>query len=377
MSAKARVPGAYMWRGDRQPFYQRWWLKFNLDSGECLSFQVGINNPWDEAGEFDATGSFVFFDRYSPDPAKNLMSMPMWGIEAFSARSERFEVEVDGSQFQERRFRGEFHDAEHDKQIRFDFQIEPRHSFLLADLKLDGIAQSQKANTLWQAPFSDCRVTGSVHIDEETLTFHEAPGYLDVFWGRSIPDRWFWANCNKFDQSPDTWFVLGGGELEILGHKLPRWVSEAFPVVAALHLDGETHLFNSVLNRARFHFDKGEIRFEIRRLFRGIRLVYTSKVERQEVRPMDWHSPDDTILESGMALTAPATLEIYRGGLFSAWKLERTLTTPNAAGICGGARMDRTAPRNSLLGSLFAPIAQLLFAAYYRLRGLFARRSGV
>ena len=57
MSADRRPPNAYMWRGERRPFYQRWWLKLDTESGESLSFQVGVNNPWDTEHELHATGS--------------------------------------------------------------------------------------------------------------------------------------------------------------------------------------------------------------------------------------------------------------------------------------------------------------------------------
>ncbi len=370
MADDRRPPNAFMWRGERQPFYQRWWLKFNTDAGEALSLQVGINNPWDKDGELHTTGSFIFFDRYSSVAENNLMSMPMWGIDEFHAETNRFEVELAGSTFNSQQWQGAIYDAEHDKHIRFDLRIDRQAPFLLGDVGLDGIAQTRQANTLWQAPMADCRVGGSIEIDDERIEFEDAPGYQDVFWGRSIPDRWFWANCSRFDEDPSAWFVFGGGEIEVLGRKLPRFVSDSFPVLAALHVDGKTCTFNSVLNRAKFFFDKGEVRVDVRRLFRGIRLVYTSKVGRKEVRPMDWHSPDDRILESGMQLVCPAKLEVYRGGLFRSWKLERTLTTSNAGAICGGARMDRESPRDSVLRTLFVPIGQALFAGYYALRGL-------
>jgi hypothetical protein len=370
MSTDRRVPNAFMWRGESRPFYQRWWLKFNTGSGETLSFQVGVNNPWDTEHRFHTTGSFIFFDRYSPVPENNLMSMPMWGIEAFRAETDRFEVELDGSTFSDERWQGAIYDAEHDKHIRFDLEIQAVEPFLLSDVGLDGIAQTRRANTLWQAPMADCRVSGTVEIDDEKIEFQNAPGYQDVFWGPAIPDRWFWANCNRFDEDPAAWFVLGGGEIEILGRKLPRFLSDSFPVLAALHVDGRTCSFNSVLNRAKFFFDKGEVRLDVRRRLRGLRVVYSSKVERKAVRPMDWHSPDDHILESGMQLLCPAKLEIYRGGLFRKWRLEKTLTTLDAGSICGGARLDAGSPENSFLGTLFVPIAQALFAGYYLLRGL-------
>lgn len=371
---ETRPPNAYMWNGEEKPFYNRWWLKINSPGGDSYSIQATINNPWDKDRKYKHTGVYIFFDRYSDVQGKNLMTMTDWPLEEFKANEDRFEVEISNNKFSEKKFQGSIHDDHHNKQISFDLNIEKVNSFVLSELGLDGISRSSFTNTLWQAPLADCRVTGSVTIDDERVEFKSAPGYQDTFWGKSVPDRWFWGQCNSFKEDSKTSFVIAAGQLEIFGIKVPRFLdSESFPILAMLHHKGHKYVFNSLLNQANYHFDKGHIRLDIRNFLQGTRIVYKSDFDRGGVRPMDWHSPDDTILESGMALMATANLKVYKKSLFGPWKLEAVLTSDIGGAICGGAKMDRISKCLPLLRNVFGTLLMMLYVGAFFVRGIFKK----
>ena len=371
-----RPPNAYMWAGEKRPFYNRWWLKFNAPDGDAYSIQVMINNPWDKEGLHHHTGVSIFFDRFSSQTDKNLMSMPSWPLSAFSAETDRFEVHVGDSLFTDRVFRGKIRDDHHNKDISFDLEIDPADSFLLSDAGLDGFSRSRVVNTLWQAPLVSCRVSGQITIDDEVITFSRAPGYQDTFWGPSVPDRWFWGQCNSFREDDTASIVIAAGQLELFGAKLPRFLdADSFPMLIAVHYGSQKMVFNSVLDRTKYLFDKGQIRVDTRKRFGRVRVVYESQIPQGSVRHMDWHSPDDTTLESGMALTAPARMEIYERGLFGPWKLKVALTTDTAGSICGGAKMDRRSQPCPLFRAVFSPFAQAVYVVIFLVRGLFTRRG--
>lgn len=370
-----RPPNAYMWKGGEEPFYNRWWLKVNAADGDAYSLQIVVNNPWDTEGRYRLTGVYIFFDRYSADPEKNLMTMTDWPLSDFAASTERFEVSIAGNTFSETAFRGKIHDPDHDKDISFDLTIEKVHDFLLSDLGVDGMFRGSFFNTLWQAPMTDCRVSGKITIDDEVIELVDDPGYQDTFYGSSVPDRWFWGHCNKFVEDEATSLVIGAGQIEVAGQKIPRFLdTESFPVLTALHYKGQKITFNSILQHTDYFFDKGKIRLDTRRWLQGVRVVYESEHERALLRAMDWHSPDDTNLESSMALTAPATLKIYRKSLFGSWRLETTLTTPGAGSICGGAKMDRISRRRPLWRTLWGNVFLFFYLAVFFFKGVVLRR---
>ncbi len=370
----SRPPNAFMWKGEREPFYNRWWLKVVGPEGDVFSIQVVVNNPWDEDGVHLYTGVSIFFDRFSSRADKNLMSMPSWPLGSFSAKTDRFEVRIGDNLFTDRVFRGAFRDDHHDKDISFELAIEPTDAFLLRHAGLDGFSRSRVVNTLWQAPLASCRVSGQITIDDEVIELGEAPGYQDTFWGPSVPDRWFWGQCNKFDEDSTASIVIAAGQLELFGAKFPRFLdADSFPMLIAVRHGGEQVVFKSVLSRIEYIFDKGKIRIDARKRFGRTRVVYESQVPREDMRPMDWHSPDDTVLESGMTLRAPARLEIYRRGFLGPWRLETTLTTEDAGSICGGAKMDRISQSYPFLKAVLSPIAQLAYVLVFFLRGLFSR----
>lgn len=365
-----RPPNAFMWRGEATPFYNRWWLKANAEDGDAYSIQIVVNNPWDTEKTLENTCVHIFFDRFSAEPEKNLMTMTDWPLDSLEASRDGLKVTIAGNEFSERRFVGRLEDHHHDKTIEFDLAIEADSGFLLSETGLDGLSGSRIANTLWQAPMARCTVSGTIQIDAEKIKLSRAPGYQDTFWGSSVPDRWFWAQCNSFVEDPSASLVVAGGQLEFLEAKFPRFLDvESFPLLIGFERAGRRVFFNSILHRTDYSFDQGRVRIDTRRKLGGIRLIYSSDVKPAALRAMDWHSPDDTVLASKMTLTAPATLEVQRrrGGR---WELERTLTTPNAASICGGAKMDRSSRRHPLIQTLVRSSGLLAYVAWFYLRGL-------
>ena len=225
-------------------------------------------------------------------------------------------------------------------------------------------------------PLAFCRVSGHITIDAEATTFQRSPGYQDTFWGPSVPDRWFWGQCNSFKEDPEASIVIAAGQLELFGAKLPRFLDgESFPMLIAVHHGGKRLVFNSILNPTEYLFDKGRIRIDTRKRFRCVRVVYESQIAREDVRHMDWHSPDDTVLESGMSLTAPARLEIYTRPFLGRWELKTTLTTDTAGSICGGAKMDRVSQPHPFFRALLIPLAQIAYVLMFLVRGVFGRRK--
>jgi tocopherol cyclase len=63
----------------------------------------------------------------------------------------------------------------------------------------------------WQITMANARASGSINWNGTIYNFNDAPFYGEKNWGGAFPTKWFWTQCNRFDQYPDLAFTSGGG----------------------------------------------------------------------------------------------------------------------------------------------------------------------
>lgn len=66
--------------------------------------------------------------------------------------------------------------------------------------------------------------TGWIEWNGQRYEFDQAPAYREKNWGGAFPSKWFWLNCNSFEQAdgsldPDLALTAGGGLREVLGQE--------------------------------------------------------------------------------------------------------------------------------------------------------------
>ena len=93
----------------------------------------------------------------------------------------------------------------------------------------------------YQVLMSLGRATGFVEVDGERLSFARAPFYAEKNWGAAFPSRWWWLQCNAFEDSLEgcselTLTATGATRQLLAGTRLDR--SEDVALVG-LHVDGE------------------------------------------------------------------------------------------------------------------------------------------
>ena len=62
----------------------------------------------------------------------------------------------------------------------------------------------------WQVTLADARATGSVTWKNTTYTFDNQPFYAEKNWGKALPSKWYWTQCNSFEGYMDP-----GNELSV------------------------------------------------------------------------------------------------------------------------------------------------------------------
>ncbi|MBW4602873.1 MAG: tocopherol cyclase family protein [Calothrix sp. FI2-JRJ7] len=88
----------------------------------------------------------------------------------------------------------------------------------------------------WQILMAHGLATGWIDWNGQRYEFTNAPAYGEKNWGGAFPKRWFWVNCNCFDNEPDLALTAGGGRRGVL------WWMESVAMVG-IHYKGKFYEF--------------------------------------------------------------------------------------------------------------------------------------
>jgi tocopherol cyclase len=84
----------------------------------------------------------------------------------------------------------------------------------------------------WQVTMADARATGRVTWKNRTYDFQDAKFYGEKNWGKALPSKWFWTQCNSFD-GYEQLSVTGGGGIR----QIPLGQQEALGMIC-VHYNG-------------------------------------------------------------------------------------------------------------------------------------------
>jgi tocopherol cyclase len=88
----------------------------------------------------------------------------------------------------------------------------------------------------WQITMAHGLASGWIEWLGQRYSFTQAPAYSEKNWGGAFPLKWFWLNCNCFENQPDLALTAGGGCRQILG-----WPEEV--ALVGIHYQGKFYEF--------------------------------------------------------------------------------------------------------------------------------------
>ncbi|GAQ89951.1 tocopherol cyclase [Klebsormidium nitens] len=100
-------------------------------------------------------------------------------------------------------------------EVSWDYQIRPIYGW--GDT---GAPQKATAGWLaalpvfephWQVNLAHGLASGWLQWGERRFVFQNAPAYAEKNWGGAFPLRWFWVQCNVFNETDDLAITAGGG----------------------------------------------------------------------------------------------------------------------------------------------------------------------
>mmetsp|Transcript_7165 Transcript_7165/g.15707 ORF Transcript_7165/g.15707 Transcript_7165/m.15707 type:complete len:688 (-) Transcript_7165:1681-3744(-) len=89
----------------------------------------------------------------------------------------------------------------------------------------------------WQITMAHARASGFVNWNGTLYEFDDAPFYGEKNWGGAFPTKWFWTQCNSFENYPDLAFTSGGGIRELPFSFLPGKRTETLGLIG-IHYNG-------------------------------------------------------------------------------------------------------------------------------------------
>ncbi|KST64325.1 tocopherol cyclase family protein [Mastigocoleus testarum] len=88
----------------------------------------------------------------------------------------------------------------------------------------------------WQILMAHGLASGVIDWNGKLYEFTDAPAYGEKNWGGAFPQKWFWLNCNSFDNESDLALTAGGGKRGVL------WWMESVAMIG-LHYQGKFYEF--------------------------------------------------------------------------------------------------------------------------------------
>jgi tocopherol cyclase len=233
-----QVPhSGFHWNGCDEKFFEGWYFRLTLpEIGESLAFMYSIADPSglgassggsaQVLGIGEEYGSQAFPDVRGFWADSEGLKLGHWGktdleIAPQLLPAKEFERRVQqGYQVTSKLHQGSLWSTETESFCRWSYRILPVHGW--GQPRQPQQATGGWLSMLpifepgWQILMAHGLATGWIEWRGQRYEFTNAPAYSEKNWGKSFPAKWFWLNCNSFDQAEGLALTAGGGRRKVL-----------------------------------------------------------------------------------------------------------------------------------------------------------------
>ncbi|MGL5870767.1 MAG: tocopherol cyclase family protein [Xenococcaceae cyanobacterium] len=247
----------YHWDGSNSRFFEGWYYRVTIpERGKGFAFMYSIDDPIGDRPHSGGAAQILTSDdeylcRTFPDvnkfwASKNYLELGHWGQTNLQSQpqlleGDRFKQQItEGYQATATLNQGFIRDPGSNNYCRWLYRIEPVYGW--GDRKQPQQATAGWLSYLpifepgWQVLQAHSLATGWIEWRDRVYEFTNAPAYSEKNWGRSFPQKWFWINCNSFENEPDLAITAVGGRRQVL------WWMES-PGLIGLHHRGKFYEF--------------------------------------------------------------------------------------------------------------------------------------
>ncbi|GAB4384643.1 MAG: tocopherol cyclase family protein [Elainellaceae cyanobacterium] len=116
---------------------------------------------------------------------------------------------------------------------RWQYEIQPLYGWgnsgTVQQSTAGWLSQFQIFEPGWQILMAHGLASGWIEWNGDRYTFTKAPAYGEKNWGGAFPTKWFWLNCNAFENEPELALTAGGGRRGVL------WWMESVALIGIHH----------------------------------------------------------------------------------------------------------------------------------------------
>ncbi|MCM1985071.1 tocopherol cyclase family protein [Lyngbya confervoides] len=234
----------FHWDGRQQPFFEGWYYRLTLPpdcpfrqtSGpQTLAFMYSLQAPRSLTGARSQPGGGSvqilgpeeqYFCRSLPDLSK----FWAWKTKLGHGQSRTGKAPMpEGYWVSAHLHKGQFWDPAQARMLRWRYHIEPVYGWGSPQARQQSTAgwlsRLQMFEPGWQILMAHGWATGWFELQDlsgdgqttHRFEFQRVPAYAEKNWGGAFPKKWFWIQCNAFDQEPDLALTCGGGIRRVLG----------------------------------------------------------------------------------------------------------------------------------------------------------------
>ena len=238
-------------------YFEGWYYRLTLPEIEqTFAFMYSIENPLgnqlNSGGAVQILGTDeAYLYRVFPNIQKffadhNNLIFGHWGktnlaIEPRLLLSTEFNSHItEGYQVTANLNQGSIYNPVRDEYCRWEYRIKPVYGWGNSQQSQQSSAGLLSSLPIfepgWQITMAHGYATGWIEWQGQRYQFTDALAYSEKNWGSSFPQKWFWLNCNSFNDEKDLSFTAGGGIRQVL------WWQEEVALIG-IHYGGKFYEF--------------------------------------------------------------------------------------------------------------------------------------
>ncbi|AFZ37164.1 tocopherol cyclase [Stanieria cyanosphaera PCC 7437] len=239
-----------------QGFFEGWYFRVTIpEIAQTFAFMYSIEDPSGEQANSGGAAQILGIDeeyicRTFPNlkkfwAVKDYLGLGHWGkttkaITPQLISADQFEACIkQGYQVTTTLNQGYICDPGSNKSCRWLYQTKPIYSWgnpFNPQATAGWLSYLPIFEPGWQILMAHGLATGWIEWQGKVYQFTDAPAYSEKNWGRSFPQKWFWINCNSFNNQSGLALTAGGGVRKVLG-----WQEEV--AMIGIHYQGEFYEF--------------------------------------------------------------------------------------------------------------------------------------
>ncbi|HLP91388.1 MAG TPA: tocopherol cyclase family protein [Nostocaceae cyanobacterium] len=246
----------YHWDGSSRRFFEGWYYRVTLpEIGQTFAFMYSIEDP---IGDKFYTGGAAqilgpndeYLWRTFPNfkkfwASRDVLALGHWGktnLEAlgYLSPSEFNQLIQEGYQATATLNQGVIRDPATGNYCRWQYEIKPIYSWgnqnNIQQSTAGWLSFLQIFEPGWQILMAHGLASGWIDWNGKIYEFNHAPAYAEKNWGGAFPEKWFWLNCNSFNNHSNLALTAGGGRRGVLW-----WMEEV--AMIGIHYQGKFYEF--------------------------------------------------------------------------------------------------------------------------------------